>query len=223
MPTQPQRGLPGLLLLTGLFVAALVVCNLVANKFVRLDLGFHEFTLSAGALPYPLTFLITDLLSEFYGKKRANQVVRIGFVASIMVLGILALASQFPAIQESPAGTAAFNEVFGTAPRVIFASMTAYIVAQLLDIQLFHFWKRLTKGKHLWLRNNGSTIVSQMVDSTLVVVVLFYDRWTTGEIVSTILDLWFFKVLCALLDTPIIYLIVGFTRDRFPVHQEEPS
>ncbi|MHC4851117.1 MAG: queuosine precursor transporter, partial [Planctomycetota bacterium] len=95
--------------------------------------------------------------------------------------------------------------------------------AQLLDIQLFHFWKRLTKGKHLWLRNNGSTIVSQMVDSTLVVVVLFYDRWTTGEIVSTILDLWFFKVLCALLDTPIIYLIVGFTRDRFPVHQEEPS
>ena len=218
-----QRGLPGLLLLSALFVGALVVCNLIANKFIVLDLGFKKFTLSAGALPYPLTFLITDLLSEFYGKRRANQVVTVGFVTSLMVLGILFLTLQFESIEDSLASTKAYQEVFQSAGRVIGASMIAYVVAQFLDIQIFHFWKRLTKGRHLWLRNNGSTIVSQLVDSTLVVVVLFYghDKWPAERMIGTIRDLWLFKALCALADTPIIYMIVYLVKDRFPVHQEE--
>ena len=164
------------MLLAGLFTAALVVCNLVANKFISIDLGFHTFVISAGVLPYPLTFLVTDLLSEFYGKRRTNIVVLSGFAILLFVLGVLWLGAQFPAIAGSPVSDAAYSQVFGNSQRVILASMAAYLVAQLVDVRLFHFWKDLTKGQHLWVRNNFSTMLSQFVDTVLVVGIIFYDR-----------------------------------------------
>ncbi|MEM7203403.1 MAG: queuosine precursor transporter [Planctomycetota bacterium] len=201
------------LMLGGLFVAALVVCNLIASKFVTVDLGFLGFTnpfvVSAGVLPYPVTFLITDILSEVYGRRRANQVVLTGFAASVFVLGILLLGDVFSAIPESPVDDATYTEVFGKAPRVVFASMVAYLVAQLVDIRVFHFWKRVTNGRHLWLRNNASTVFSQLVDTILVVSVLFVGVKSTGEIAALVVDGWLFKILCALVDTPIFYLAVG--------------
>ena len=113
------------IVLSALFVAALVVCNLIANKFVSIDLGFREFTLSAGALPYPITFLVTDLLSEIYGRRRANQVVIAGFIASLFVLGVLWMGGQFAAIEESPVDDATYHAAFRNAWRVIGASMVA--------------------------------------------------------------------------------------------------
>ncbi len=195
----------GYLLLAALFIGALVVTNLIANKFLTVDLGFKVFVLSAGALPYPLTFLVTDLLSEIYGQRRTNRVVWAGFLVSGFVLVVLWLASQFPAIAESPVDDAAYNQVFQNAWRVIGASMTAYLFAQLIDVRMFHFWRKLTSGKHLWLRNNASTIVSQLVDSVLVVLVLFAGVQTTDWMLGTILDLWLFKAMVALLDTPLFY------------------
>ena len=147
-----ERYLMGLLVLAGLFVAALVSCNLIATKFTEIDLGFHVFVVSVGILPYPLTFLITDILSEVYGKRRANQVVLVGFLASMMVIGIIHLALAVPATTFG-ATDAAFDDVFGKAWRLITGSMVAYLAAQLVDVQMFHFWKRVTRGKHLWLRN----------------------------------------------------------------------
>ena len=195
------------LLLAALFIAALVVCNLVAQKFLTVDLGFlGVYVLSAGALPYPLTFLVTDLLSEIYGQRRANRVVASGFVASLFVLGVLWLGAQFPAIAESPVSDDTYLTVFRNAPRVFGASMLAYLVAQFVDIRLFHFWKRLTKGKHLWLRNNASTLLSQLLDSLLVVIVLFAGQQSVGWMASVVLDLWLFKAMMALLDTPLFYL-----------------
>ena len=185
------------LFLASLFVTALVVCNLIAGKIVDVDLGFKVFTLSVGVLPYPITFLLTDILSEIYGRRRANQVVWSGFAASVFVLGILFLAKQFEARADSAVHDPAFQEVFGNSWRVIFSSMVAYLMAQLVDIRLFHFWKNLTKGKHLWLRNNASTIFSQLIDSTLVIAVLFTGIWTTDTMVSVILDMWLFKMLVA--------------------------
>ncbi len=202
----PGRSEVAFLLLAGLFVAALVVCNLIANKFVSVGVFGMTFVLSAGALPYPATFLVTDLLSEVWGRARANLVVVSGFVASVFVLGVLWLGDLFPAIPESRVSDAAYREVFQSAWRVVAASMTAYLVAQLVDIRLFHFWRRLTNGRHLWLRNNGSTVLSQLLDSVLVVLVLFYDRMTFGQMAAIIGDLWLFKVLVALLDTPFFYL-----------------
>jgi queuosine precursor transporter len=209
------------LFLAGIFIAALVVCNLVANKFLVVDLGFKKFILSAGVLPYPITFLVTDILSEIYGKEKTNKVVFVGFFVSIFVLFVLWLGAQFPAIENSPVNDNIYNAVFHNAWRVVLASMTAYLVAQLIDIRLFHFWKKLTNGNHLWLRNNGSTIISQFADTFLVVCVLFVGVKPYGEIFQIILDGWFFKVLCALLDTPLFYLTTWYFRKKFNLKKGE--
>jgi uncharacterized integral membrane protein (TIGR00697 family) len=213
------------LVLSGLFVALLVVCNLIANKFVTVDLGFlgfsNPFILSAGVLPYPLTFLITDVLSEFYGKKRTNQVIITGFIASFIILGVLLLGSLFPSISGSPVDDETYNQVFKNSWRVIGASMLAYLFAQFVDVKLFHFWKGLTKGKHLWLRNNGSTVLSQFVDTVLVVSVLFIGVKSFDEIQGMIIDGWLFKAMVALADTPLFYLIVYLGRRFFKLSPEE--
>ena len=207
------------LILSGLFVALLIVCNLIANKFVTVDLGFlgfnNPFILSAGVLPYPLTFLITDVLSEFYGKKRTNRVIITGLISSGVILGVLWLGSVFPSIEGSPVNDDQYNIIFKNSWRVIGASMVAYLAAQLVDVKLFHFWKNLTKGKHLWLRNNGSTIISQFVDTVLVVSVLFIGVKSFEEIQLMVFDGWLFKVLAALLDTPIFYFLVYIGRKFF--------
>ena len=202
------------LYLAAIFIAALVVCNLIANKFITIDLGFKTFVISAGVLPYPITFLITDILSEIYGKKKTARIVWAGFGASLFVLGVLLLAQQFTAIAGSPVDDETFNKVFGNSWRVIFASMTAYLCAQLIDVRIYHFWKEKTAGKHLWLRNNFSTVFSQLVDTTLVVCVLFLGIRSNSEILQFILDGWLFKMLCAFIDTPILYASTAFIRNK---------
>ncbi|MCZ4410276.1 queuosine precursor transporter [Cryomorphaceae bacterium 1068] len=209
------------LLLGGLFITALITCNLIANKFVTVDLGFKVFTISAGVLPYPITFLLTDILSEVYGRKKTNAVVYTGFAASLFVLFMLFLGSLFPSIDESPVSDEYYNTVFQNSWRVILASMVAYLTAQLVDVRLFHFWKNLTKGKKLWLRNNASTILSQLVDTTLVVLVLFVGVLPIERIGDFIVDGWFFKVLVALADTIFIYLVIWLIRRRFSLKQGE--
>ena len=202
------------LYLAAIFIAALVVCNLIANKFITIDLGFKTFVISAGVLPYPITFLITDILSEIYGKKKTARIVWAGFGASLFVLGVLLLAQQFTAIEGSPVDDDTFNKVFGNSWRVIFASMTAYLCAQLIDVRIYHFWKEKTAGKHLWLRNNFSTIFSQLVDTTLVVCVLFLGLRSHSEILQFILDGWLFKMLCAFIDTPLLYASTSLIRKK---------
>jgi hypothetical protein len=127
------------IVLAGLFIASLVVCNLIANKFISLDLGFYTFVLSAGVLPYPITFLITDFLSEFYGRKRTNYVILSGFIALIFVLFVIWLGSQFNSIENSPISDSSYDLLFGNSQRVIIASMAAYLFAQLIDVRIFHF------------------------------------------------------------------------------------
>lgn len=200
------------LLLAGLFITSLVACNLIANKFITVDLGFHTFVLSAGVLPYPITFLITDMLSEIYGRKKANRVVLVGFASLIFTLLITWLGGAFQAIDSSQVSDELYDQTFGNANRVIFASMTAYLIAQLVDVRLFHFWKRLTDGRMLWLRNNASTILSQLVDTTLVVGVLFYGVEDWSVMASYISDGWMFKAMVALADTPVIYFVLWMTR-----------
>ena len=202
------------LYLAATFIAALVVCNLIANKFITIDLGFKTFVISAGVLPYPITFLITDILSEIYGKKKTARIIWAGFGASLFVLGVPLLAHQFTAIEGSTVDDETFNKVFGNSWRVIFASMTAYLCAQLIDVRIYHFWKEKTAGKHLWLRNNFSTVFSQLVDTTLVVCVLFLGVRSHSEIIQFILDGWLFKILCAFIDTPLLYASTAFIRNK---------
>ena len=205
------------IILAGIFIASLVTCNLIANKFVTVDLGFKVFIVSAGILPYPLTFLVTDLSSELYGQRKANLVVFSGFIASMFVLLFLWLGSQFEAIPGSIVNDSTYNSVFQNAWRLIAASMVAYLFAQFVDVRIFHFWKKLTNGKHLWLRNNGSTVASQLVDTTLVICILFVGVWETDQILSAIRDGWLFKMLMALIDTPIIYGIIHLLKGRIDI------
>ncbi len=208
------------LVLSGIFIASLVTCNLIANKFVTVDFGFKVFIVSAGILPYPLTFLVTDLISELYGQRKANLVVFAGFIASMFVLLFLWLGGQFNAIPDSLVSDDIYNSVFRNAWRIIAASMVAYLFAQFIDVRIFHFWKKLTNGKHLWLRNNGSTVASQLVDTILVICILFAGVWSTDQIFSAIIDGWLFKMLMALIDTPIIYGIIYLLKGKIDIAKD---
>lgn len=209
------------LLLAALFIASLVTCNLIANKFVSVDFGFAAFKVSAGVLPYPITFLITDILSEIYGRRRTNAVVISGFFATLLVLLILFLGHSFPALENSPVSEEQYASVFQNSWRVFSASMLAYLGAQFLDVRLFHFWKGLTKGKHLWLRNNFSTILSQLVDTILVTTVIFIGVEDLEFIGSLVWDGWLFKVIFAAADTIVIYLVIYWFRKSFKLKPGE--
>ncbi|MGB5244532.1 MAG: queuosine precursor transporter, partial [Lutimonas sp.] len=152
--------------LAAVFIASLVVSNLIFQKFFNWNfLGWYNFEISVGILPYPVTFLVTDLISEIYGKKRANQVVTAGIFASVFSLMIIMVSDAAPATEWSPVDDETFHSVFGLSALAVFASAMAYLIAQYVDIRIYHFWKTKTKGKHLWLRNNFSTISSQFLDT----------------------------------------------------------
>ena len=190
------------LLLAGLFITSLVVSNLIFQKF------FYWY-------PFDIK-IFGNSLFEIYGKKSANQVVITGIFASFFSMGILLIANEVPAIKNSPIDDQTFNEVFALSPIAVLASMIAYLIAQFIDIRIYHFWKNLTQGKMLWLRNNFSTFTSQFVDSLLVIGLLSIFgvlEWTLfwGLVISSFL----FKILVAALDTPLLYLFVGIFRKTF--------
>ena len=210
------------LYLAGLFITSLVVSNLIFQKFFfwyPFDwelFGIPMFELSVGILPYPITFLITDLISEIYGKKKANEVVIAGIFASFFSIGILLISAAVPAIEASPIDDETFTKVFSLSPLAVLASMIAYLFAQFVDIRIYHFWKNLTAGRHLWLRNNFSTFASQLIDSTTVIVLLcLFGVLPWDLFFGLVLSSFVFKVLIAALDTPFLYLGVGLFRKYF--------
>ena len=205
------------LTLAALFISSLVASNLIFQKFFYWDfLGAYTFEISVGILPYPITFLITDIISEVYGKKKANQIVTAGIFASLFSLLIVYSAKEAPATSWSPINDSTFTKVFGATAVAVFASMIAYLFAQYIDIQIFHFWKKLTKGKHLWLRNNFSTFSSQFIDTATVLILLCSTgiiEWDRFE--ALLINGFLFKILVAVLDTPILYIAVYIIRKKF--------
>jgi len=190
------------LLLAALFIGALVMANIIGiSKFVNL----FGLIIPVGVLPYPITFLATDLISEMYGRKRANYVVLVGFIVNVFIILMVTIGEYAP-IADITAQPDLYSNVYGYMVRGTAASMVAYLTAQFIDVQLFHFWKRVTKGKHLWLRNNASTMTSQLVDSTAVIVLTFWGSMGVIEIIQTIFFSYIFKFFAALLDTPFAYL-----------------
>ncbi len=212
------------LILAALFIASLVTSNLIFQKFFYWEpFGWYRFEISVGILPYPITFLITDILSEIYGKKKANQVVIAGIFASFFSILIILAADFAPSINNSPVNNETFHQVFGLSPFAVFASMIAYLFAQFIDIRIFHFWKQLTKGKHLWLRNNFSTFTSQFIDTFTVLFLICSFEILPWNIFSSLLISGFlFKVIIAALDTPILYGVVFILRKKFklPIGEE---
>lgn len=211
------------LILGALFICSLVVSNLIFQKFFYWDFfGLYTFEISVGILPYPITFLITDIVSEVYGKRKANQLVTAGIFASLFSLAIVFMADYVPATSWSPINDAVFSNVFGATTIAVFASMMAYLLAQFVDIQIFHFWKKLTKGKHLWLRNNFSTFFSQFIDTATVLLLLCsFGKIDWKLFGGLLLSGFLFKVIVAAIDTPFLYLGVGLLRKRFKLKTGE--
>ena len=211
------------LVLAALFITSLVVSNLIFQKFFLWNpFGWFPFEVSVGLLPYPITFLITDIISEIYGKKKANQVVVTGIFASFFSILIIYVGNQTTATVWSPVNNETFTEVFGQSKIAVLASMLAYLFAQFIDIRIYHFWKRKTNGKHLWLRNNFSTFTSQLIDTFTVVGLLCYFGILKWEVFgSLLLSGFLFKVIAAALDTPLLYIAVFSLRKRFNLKAHE--
>ena len=216
------------LILAALFIASLVTSNLIFQKFFYwhpFDYTIFEsrlFELSVGILPYPITFLITDLISEIYGKKKANEVVVVGIFASFFSMGIILISNYVPAMETSPIDDATFSKVFSLSPLAVLASMLAYLFAQFVDIRIYHFWKNLTNGKMLWLRNNFSTFLSQLIDTSVVVALLCFFGVLPWELFfGLLLSGFIFKVCVAAIDTPFLYLFVWMFRKKFDLKVNE--
>lgn len=231
------------LMLAGFFLCSMTMLNIIGiTRFIQLG----PMALAVGVLPYPLTFLCTDLVSELYGRARANFLVSVGLALNFFIIGTMWLASVIPSSDAQPPwqlihlaedvalpnGTSVSGTVelytllYATTSGAVFASMMAYIAAQYCDVFLFHFWKRLTGGKHLWLRNNGSTIISQGVDSFMVITVTFGAQFLAGGIsMAALLVLmgsnYLFKLCVALADTLPFYAGVHYLTRYLELTDEE--
>ena len=211
------------LYLGALFITALVVSNLIFQKFFYWNpfgeveiFGAPLFEISVGILPYPITFLITDLISEIYGRKKANQVVVAGIFASFFSMGIVLLGNIVPAIEKSPVNDILYSKVFALSPIAVLASMLAYLLAQFVDIRIYHLWKDYTNGRHLWLRNNFSTFSSQFIDTfTVVSLLCLFQVLPWSMFYGLLVSGFVFKIMVAAIDTPFLYLFVYIFRRRF--------
>lgn len=179
--------------------ALVVIANVLANKMVT----FWDFTVPAAVLVYATSFLLTDVLSEKWGKKEARKAVWAGFYANIVLAVSVLIAVNWQSPEFAKEAGAMFNTVLGMTPRIVVASMIAYLISQHHDVMAFHFWKKKTKGRYLWLRNNASTVVSQLIDSVLFITIAFYG---VLPVVPLIIGQWVVKVIIAALDTPFCYL-----------------
>ena len=229
-----EKGLLLYVILTGIFISCLITCNLIFLKFfsVRVSILNFTFTQSVGLIAYPITFLITDIVSEIYGQKKASYLVLSGVISSGLVMMLIFLADSLPAASFSIPGNLkvddqTFHLVFGQFGIAMAASLFTYLICQLIDIRIFHFWKKLTKGKYLWLRNNCSTIFSQLIDTFLILFLLMtlspeigLENWSDLKVLF--INGFIFKILVALIDTIPLYIIVSYLRGFFKlqIHEE---
>jgi hypothetical protein len=231
------------LVLAGFFLCAMTMLNILGiTRFVQIG----PMALAVGVLPYPITFLCTDLISELYGRARANFLVTVGLMLNGFIIAFMWIGNQLPsAVPQAPwqliylaedimlpngdkvsDSIELFSLLYATTSGAVLASMLAYIAAQYCDVYMFHFWKRLTKGKHLWLRNNGSTLISQGVDSFMVIIVTFGAQLLAGAMSAGALLVlmgsnYLFKMFVALADTLPFYALVRYFQRYLEFTEEE--
>lgn len=232
------------LFLTGIFLTALIMGNIIGStKFVTLftltipnwalglvpelvrDGSIYVMSIPVGLVAFPVTFLATDLISELFGRKKAQLVVWIGFFMNVFMLVVMTVNHWLPNTYGVSGGLELFDGVYMYMVGNTIASMIAYLTAQTIDVRLFHFWKNLTKGKHLWLRNNASTMVSQLVDTVAILSIIYFAGNfgdavdSIGALIILIINAYMFKFFAALFDTPLFYLGVKYLKE----YHEDPS
>ncbi|WP_224244772.1 queuosine precursor transporter [Hyalangium gracile] len=197
--------------LAAAFCTALIVADLVGVKLFEVHLGSLVAVMPVGMIAFPVTFVLTDLLHEFYGKKAARFVTWLGLGMSLVTFVAIHIAMEieWAPVTRAPdyRGTveASFNNVFGTSQRILIASMVAYVLSQLCDITVFHGLKRLSHNRLLWLRATGSTVVSQLVDTAVFQLIAWTKVLPTAVVLNIIVTSYAVKLLVAVGLTPIIY------------------
>jgi uncharacterized integral membrane protein (TIGR00697 family) len=201
------------LYLVGVFLTALLIGDTIGSKLFVVDvpLGFVTLpaTLSVGAIWFPITFLLTDTVNEFYGTAGARTMTFVGFWMALLAFAIIYSARRIPAAGFSPVSQDSFDSVFGNANRIFAASLCAYLIGQLVDIAIFQHLKGMTKSRHIWLRSTGSTLISQLIDTLVVTYVAFAGKLTAEQLRRTATTSYALKVLIAVGLTPAIYALHG--------------
>jgi queuosine precursor transporter len=197
--------------LAGVFITALVVGDIIGVKLFEVKLGSVLAVMSAGMLPFPVTFLLTDILNEFYGKKAARFITWVGFGMAVFAFAVINIAQgiEWAPLTRAPdyMGTSesSFNNVFGGSQRILVASMIAYLIGQFSDIAIFNLLKRKSNNRYLWLRATGSTLVSQFIDTVVVQVIAWTGVLPTDVIIRIVLTSYVVKLLVAVGLTPLVY------------------
>ncbi|MBS3167077.1 queuosine precursor transporter [Candidatus Woesearchaeota archaeon] len=191
----------GFELISVILASLVVISNILANKIVL----FGSFIVSAGVIAYSITFMLTNILAELYGKKVAKRAVFFGFCANIILVLTIYIAILWKPAPFALETSEMFAKVLGLTPRIVLASLIAYLISHYFDIYFYLFWKKVTKDKFLWLRNNFSTILSQLIDSIFFISIAFYG---IAPLIPLITGQFIIKVIISILSTPFIYLII---------------
>ncbi len=198
-----------LVVLATLFTTCLIVANIIAVKLISIG----GWVVPAGVIAYPLTFLFTDVIAELYGRKIASRVVWAGFGANLLMV-VLIFGGKILPEATIWQGQPAYESILGMVPRIVLASMIAYLISQHHDVFAFHFWRQKTKGRFLWLRNNASTMVSQALDTGLFITIAFWGTVPTEVVIEMLLTQYVIKLVIAAGDTPFCYLLVALLKNR---------
>jgi queuosine precursor transporter len=205
-------------ILQSLFVSGLVVANIIAAKVVVV----WHLVVPAAIIIYPLTFLLTDIIGELYGKEEATRTVWYGLLASVFAMVVIYVGMLLPVAVFMPEKQTAYETLLGPNRRIVLASLLAYLCSQKFDVWAFHYLRRLTKGRHKWLRNNLSTMTSQLVDTGIFIGFAFWG--TVPHVGKMIVGQYVVKVLIALLETPVFYLCtLERNRDGSVGYAEKPA
>ena len=192
-------------ILAGIFITNAVVAELIGGKLIYAG----PYLMSIGILPWPIVFVTTDLINEYFGEKGVKKLslITASLIAYCFILLFFAL--KIPAVKgENLVTDAQFNGVFGQSMRIIAGSITAFLVSQFIDVTIFHFFKNKTGNKIIWLRSTGSTVISQLFDSFIVFGIAFWmtGKMTTEVYIASAFTGYFVKLIIAILLTPLIYL-----------------
>jgi queuosine precursor transporter len=215
--------------LTTTFCTCLLVGDLIGGKLVSGQILGLTFTTTVGMIPFPVTFLLTDLLNEFYGKRAARLVTYLGFFMALLTFALVLIAAEVPIAELTRAPDwqgvteASFQNVFVGSLRMLAASLVAYLTAQLVDIAVFAALKRMTQGRRLWLRATGSTVVSQAIDTLVITFVAWSGLLPWNEMVRVIFSAYSLKLLIAIGLTPLVYGLHGLIQRQLGIFPFEES
>ncbi len=191
-------------IITALFVAVLLISNITSTKLT----SFGFFTLDAGTILFPLTYIFGDILTEVYGYARARRVIWIGLLCNLLMAGIIIVVGMLPPSPDWP-NQEAYNTILGLAPRIVLASIVAYFAGEFINSFLLAKLKITTKGKYLWSRTIGSTLIGQMLDTVIFIAIAFWGLLPTEVLISLVISNYIFKVAMEIVLTPLTSFVVN--------------